>query len=756
MATGSTNNPQGSQQNLDEFQQLANQIAQTLTEAQIKILSLTDTAKDLSKEFKSSSLLLRSVYENTTDIKNDIYDTVSLASKLGTEYINQEQIQKRINNNITKTQALNTSLIDNLTNGLGMTDSAAQSLVSDAAQLQTLYQGIVDRMDSADEATRKTVLEEEKIVALLISQLQQRGAISASLDEINDKLADSNKQVGETQIKAAALSKIFGTFSGIPFLKDFMNFKKISEDFSKGTRAGFESIGSEIMRVVKHPLFLLAAGLVAIVSIFKTLIKAAFDFDKIATKLGNTLGISRDASEQLLDTFRSVSEGANQVVSSLDKSFLSIKNQAAAMGEVQELLETNAMVTNEMVQSQILMTKQMKMSGEESKGIQELFLLSGKSVESILLNTRRQVDVANKQNGIALSYRKIISDVAKVSSSIAIAYKNNPDLIAKAVIQANKLGMSLEQTEKISKSLLDFESSISGELESELLLGRRLNFEKARALALDGKSAEAATEIVNQIGGLNALTQMNVIQRDRVAASINQSAEELVSAAKRQQILNALGQQNIEGLKERYDMLRRNGDLAGLAKLQEQAARVEGGKALLQDIARADLQVRFEESMERIKQVFTEIASGPLTSMLESIAKFLQNTTALKLTLIGIAAVVGAIAASLITAAVAATIASGGSNLVAAAAIGGGALLAGGVTAAILSGGSETPTAAAPPPPTTPGFQNRNTGTTADNAASSQRLEEKLDKLATAIEKDRNIYLDTTKVNTALGMGSRQ
>jgi hypothetical protein len=327
-----------------------------------------------------------------------------------------------------------------------------------------------------------------------------------------------------------------------------------------------------------------------------------------------------------------------------------------------------------------------------------------------------------KQNTSVISYKKIFSEIAKINSEIATAYKNNPELIAKAVVEANKLGMSLEQTKNISKSLLDFETSISGELESELLLGKQFNFEKARALALDGKSVEAAAELMGQIGGINALTQMNVIQRERLAASIGMSAEELTKSAREQSVLNALGAQNKEALEERYEILRRNGDIAGMEKLKAEAARKEGGQALLQDIARANLQDRFNESMERIKQIFTELAAGPMMTFLGGMTKLLQNTTLLKTVLIATAVVVGAITASLIAAAAAITVALGGANLAIGAAVTGGLVGLGAVGIPMMLSGTNTAgEAALPNKNNLPSYNNNNQG---NNAAGNQRSDE--------------------------------
>jgi hypothetical protein len=158
------------------------------------------------------------------------------------------------------------------------------------------------------------------------------------------------------------------------------------------------------------------------------------------------------------------------------------------------------------------------------------------------------------------------------------------------------------------------------------------------------------------MGGLNGLTKLNVIQRERLAASIGLSAAELTNAAREQEVLNKLGFQNKQALEEQYELMRQRNDVAGMAALKAEAEKTEQGKVLLQDIARANLQQRFQESVERIKQIFTEIAAGPIIKMLEGLARLLQNTTALK----GIFAVLTGLAAML---AVKIAMATGGLSL---------------------------------------------------------------------------------------------
>lgn len=618
--------------NPDPLLKEAENIALRISELRRNLLSTIDLGRDLAKEFNKSSIELKTSFELSTDVKHSLDDIRSIASKLGRDYIDQELIQGRINANQVEQAVIAAELLS-LRNNMQISE----------ADLVTKYQEILSYMQSGEETLRSQVSAQEIALVNLIEELEVRKQITGELDKINNSLDKGNNKVKETQLKASALGRIFQNLTGIPFLKDFMDFKKISDAFNVSGAAGVRAFGSELLRVVKSPLFLALASVVALVAAFKALVKLALDFDKQLVKISNNLGFTRNSTIAILDNFREISDENRNIVNGLDSAFLSVKNQAAATAELQEILETNSMFTSKMIQTQILLTKQMGLSKEEAAGIQKLSLLSGKSADDILQN-------AIKQNNTAISYRKIISEISKVNSEISVMYKNNPDLIAKAVIQANKLGMSLEQTQRISKSLLDFESSIAGELEAELLLGKRFNFEKARALALDGKSAEAAKELLDQMGGLNGLTQLNVIQRDRLAASIGQSAEELTKAAREAEILNQLGFENKRALEEQYALLRERNDTAGISALMEQARKKEGGEILLQDIARADLQQRFQESVEKLKQVFTEIAAGPMIKMIEGLVKFLSNANTLKGVFIALAGLAAAIATSVIIA----------------------------------------------------------------------------------------------------------
>lgn len=702
----------------DPLLQNAENIALSLAKIRREFVSSVESTRDLAKELDKSSAALKSSFESATSVKNALDDARNIAAKLGRDYIDQEAITDRINTN-----RIESAVIE------GDIKAILESRNKQLSDMNDFYGDIQTRLTNSNEQIRDSVTAEEIAFKNLVVQLRTRQQINRILEDTNSNLDDGNVKVKEMQLKASVLARIFGSMTRIPFLKDFMDFKKISRDFDVSTRQGFATLGSEIMRVVRSPLFLLVAGITAVVSAFKALVKLAFDYDKIVTDIGNNLAVSRATSVDLLDTFRAISVEGSNLVGSLDKAFLSVKNQGQALLDLQESLGTNALFTNSTLQNQIFLTKQLKMSKEEAAGIQKFSLLTGRTAESILQS-------ALKQNNTAISYRKVFSEIAKINAELSVAYKNNPDLIAQAVIQANKLGISLEQAQTISKGLLDFETSISGELESELLLGKQFNFEKARALALDGKSVEAANELLTQIGGINSLTQMNVIQRERLAASINLSAEALSNAAREQAVLTSLGFQDRKALEERYEILRLNNDQVGIARLQEEARRKEGGELLLQDIARANLQDRFNASVERLKETFTELSTS-LIPVLEGIAKLLENTLLLKVVFASLAGLAAAIATSVViatggTAALAAGLVVGGGSLVAMSSLGG----AGEASLPQISRGTASVNVGAAP-----------TG--------NDEIANKLDKLIDVTEKKTaSVYVDTVKSGMAYGMNA--
>ena len=135
--------------------------------------------------------------------------------------------------------------------------------------------------------------------------------------------------------------------------------------------------------------------------------------------------------------------------------------------------------------------------------------------------------------------------------------------------------MELQKVDGIANSLLDFESSISAELEAELLLNKDINLEKARQAALNNDLATVAREISDQIGSSAEFSEMNRIQQEALAKSVGMNRDDLAETLFiQEQLAGATGEQ----AEKDEAILQQRIKAVGLAQAQKELAQdgVEG------------------------------------------------------------------------------------------------------------------------------------------------------------------------------------
>ena len=157
--------------------------------------------------------------------------------------------------------------------------------------------------------------------------------------------------------------------------------------------------------------------------------------------------------------------------------------------------------------------------------------LTADQAERLAENTY-QLAQQNNVNPVA-----VMQDMADSSETIAKFGADNLQSITKAAVQARKLGLSLSTVDKISDSLLDFQSSLQAEIEASVMTGKQLNLQKARELALTGDLSGMMDNVLQQVGGEAEFNKLNVLQRKSLAKSLGVEVtemEKLVSAGGKQ------------------------------------------------------------------------------------------------------------------------------------------------------------------------------------------------------------------------------
>jgi len=479
------------------------------------------------------------------------------------------------------------------------------------------------------------------------------------------------------------------------------------------------------------------------------------------------MGLSREQSLLLRDNFKNISASSENIL-------VNTNSLVEAQSQLQDSLGASARFTRSQLEDQIMLTKQVGLQAESAQAIQEFGLANGRSADDNLRAIVAQTASLAKQTGIQFDNRKIVNDVAKVEGQLRLIYQNNPGLIAKAVVQAKQLGLTVEQTRKAAQGLLDFEQSIGNELEAELLTGKDLNLERARALALQGKTVEATAEIARQVGSAAEFGRMNVVQQEAFANAVGLSADELANSLIQRENLAKLGTQTRQEIEREAEALRKRGEVE---KANQLLASVGNEEEALAALKRIDDQAKFNAAVEKLKSLFADLAepisriTDPLVGAVELMVKAFPL----------IAGAVAAIATGLAISAVRAGILAVQTSIAAA----GGLTLASVTTAGLglipIVAGIATGLAAlnqaqegAAQTAEQAGSEGANTALQSSNSIQvkdyvlktlpedtvvgaggtklGKGVEDKLDALIAVVSKGGNVYMDTNKVGQVTNM----
>ena len=168
-----------------------------------------------------------------------------------------------------------------------------------------------------------------------------------------------------------------------------------------------------------------------------------------------------------------------------------------------------------------------------------LMQISGLSFDAAQ-NFSKQTQLLAEAEGV--SPQAVLKDIAKSSKTIAEFTAMTPENLAKAAIQATKLGTTLDTIAGSMKSMLSFQDSLNAEIEASIMLGRSVNLQKARELALAGEAEAFAVEITRQVGSQAEFERMNVLQRQSLAKALGVSVEQMAKMVNNQDKVRTIGE----------------------------------------------------------------------------------------------------------------------------------------------------------------------------------------------------------------------
>jgi len=237
-----------------------------------------------------------------------------------------------------------------------------------------------------------------------------------------------------------------------------------------------------------------------------------------------------DKAVESFEGFREMGLSAGQAVSAQFKgmsfeSMLGLSDTKGVLqGVVEEFGNVNAL-SSETVNELGKMAHHLGISGQEAMKLNaSLSQMGGETSESAAEAMEHTAHLAEAQ-GIAGS--KVFADMAKNTGTMALYSKGGAEGFGKAAIQLHKMGVEIATASQMADGLLNFEDSINKQMEASVLLGREINLDKARELALSGDLEGSTAEVLKNVGGSAEFDKMNVMQKKALAEATGMSVEAL-------------------------------------------------------------------------------------------------------------------------------------------------------------------------------------------------------------------------------------
>ena len=262
------------------------------------------------------------------------------------------------------------------------------------------------------------------------------------------------------------------------------------------------------------------------VAVFVALAKFALDYAKAVADTRKELGVSVGTAMKL--------NAQNKILGMQAKAYgLDVEDIKSAQAAIRQDLGASV---QEAADLSLSFARTSAATGQTSEELTKtLSIMESVSTASrdVLLNQIRTNAAMIEAAGVAPAL--VMKDIATNAEFFASFAKDGGKNLIMAGTAARKLGLDMSAVASVTDSLLDFETSIESSMEASMLLGRQINTDRARMLALTGQQGELMKEVQRIVGTEQDFNQMNVLERRALAKSVGMSVEQLARTVRNNQ-----------------------------------------------------------------------------------------------------------------------------------------------------------------------------------------------------------------------------
>ena len=603
-----------------------------------------DALNQTNAKVEAYNQLLKNVQSTLKDINNDLNTTFGSWGRIINEVTKADTVLSNTRKGFKEFYNISVQLLSNQENLVKTSEKELQSLQKKAEKNRILLQ---QQLQELQERQKTVGLVGEEVAALA----NLEGALRANTGEVEKTNQALKRQLLDLKAINATTGLTGGILKGIgniPGLSKIGNMLKVddavdsmreyaaeqinqvrnsdeyqkrlgqinrlleNDNLSEKTRARLIQKREELEQSARDKALTFGnkfnAAWIGINELVKGFGKALLDPLTIFTAIANQAGKIDQELVGFQKNLMLSRSGAialrmelSQAAIATNSNLINTSDLVKAQANLNELLGVQGKIDagNLVIQTQL--TKLVGIQAAEAAKLQFFAEATGQDFEEQYTAQLRTTQEVSKQFGVQINQRKVLEEVGKQGAFALAQFRGSTTALTEAVAKATALGTSLEGVNQIASSLLNFEDSITKELEAELLIGREINLERARYFALTNDINGLMDELNKEMGTFSDFQNMNVIQQQALAESLGMNVGQLSEMLLKQEYLNEQG----EIIKDVTDEELRN--------------RLES----------LSTQEKFNMAVEKMQGLIGDLVQGPLGTFMDIMGTILENTVAL-------------------------------------------------------------------------------------------------------------------------------
>ena len=519
-------------------------------------ISDVDELEKSVKDLTSLSQSLRDVFtkiNRETDVLGqgfrNIVDTARTNANLAERYLTSQRLQEAVQSRINEIKS-KSSFLDSVGLAFKKEETQLQMRIA-AAQIRALQSQIA--IQGINNRERLRAIEALRIQNVL------RGAelryVTTSANNQSQVVNRLNAQLTAIQSFTPTLQRnntILGTFKEIG--KDIASNMGDFGKYLSGTLPTWKDI------VVKG-------------------VKMFMEFDKAGFTLRKSFGLLRGDFDVLEQNVKTLAID----LADLGVTFDGVVLATTAIGK-----EFNTLVAanKDLVKDVSVLSVQLGIAETESAKF--LKSISGMS-RSTAASQKGMIGFAKAMsNAAGVPLDAVMKDVADASDEIRIYTGSSVVNLIKGAAEARQMGTTFQKMADTAKKLLDFNTSITDEIEASVLLGTNVTFQRARELAYKKDILGANKEILKIAKGMD-FDAMDPFQAEAFAKASGKTVTELQEMIQADKEINYIRMNGTVEQKKQLNLMDE------LKKKRENEAKDIGKQA--------ELKLRQQANQERINQL---------------------------------------------------------------------------------------------------------------------------------------------------------